>query len=1519
MKRFFRIIYYSGIIILFLIVALVGFTQTKTFRGYLRTLILETASQELTGTVTFGGIQGNLLTGLQVDSIAVHQEGHEILRVKRAEVRYDPFGFLFNHFSLTRVRLIEPSIALLRSLDGTWNIERLIKSSPTDTVSSAWVYDLKNVEIENGTVVLKDSLSPSVRHGSLGDAIDYSNVTITSLNLSAGVRVTSTTYSLDLRRLAFQTQKPEFSLLQLSGRFLLTPTEATVTRMAIRTAGSSIRLNARLQNIDLLHVSRLEDFKEAPVTLELDAQRVDFYELRQFISPGIDFLERDASIKLTARGTFAKLSIDDCTIGTPKSKLKATGSLSNLHKPEELYLSIAIPKSHIDPDDILLRLAGLNLPDLRFLDGFDVALHFEGRPDLFTIKAEGEFAAGNLAITGNLNNQHSPLTYEATITTANLNVGALVNDKDLESALNVRSTITGSGTTLADATALMRMEIDTSQFIGKQIRPSIIIADLANRTLRSRISLQTIPMRVDASTEMKFYDDSTAILLQGRVNSFDLVDLFKKKRHESDITFDFKLTSNGFHIERSRTTAEVKFLRSTFAMHEFDGGTLSLAADFEDPNSKRLHLTSSVADLDVEGSFSIDAFVQNIQYAVEVTEQAIRHRIESLDTLRGFGFKTRATQPRPFVAQIPYHLKQVDARFTLKIHDFEPIGIFTGVGLAGVVQSKGTLTGDLNDLHFAAESSVEWFQYRDDNVLVTAFDGTMRHELNHLKRVHTLDSVQLDLDLQLKRLSIDETALSDIQIQVVGEPERNLFNVSMLIDSLVNVEARGSTVFARGSYAMTIPAVKVSLQSFNYENADTVQIVLGRDGYRIDQLNLRREVEEFQVQGYFNPFGVSDVEVRVRNMLLNDFQQFSRDPDVVAQFRDLGGIVNGRLLFRGSFDHPNMVLEATIDGLRTKETVLGALKAQFSYFEKVLKVNAELRSKAEEPGVAPDLVLAGTLPYDLTLSGMRGKNIPGEIDIAVRSKGVRLELIDPFIDVVSSMTGLLICDVRIRGTTQDPLYEGFVSVQNARFLFVPLNIQYTLDGRFVPSGRRVGFENVTIKNVETDRTDGSVNLTGTFALQGISLKEFDLLAKGQLLVMKESARRADQTLFGNLVVATSPSGLRWRGSPDRSNVTGEVYVRNASLTFPPTRASFIVPNRAVSVTFVNDTLTADNPDSQPATLLASVVSPRGSGLNNSRTPSVRTNGGSNSDDRATESRSFLDNIVYDLSIETQGITQVRFVFNPLTNEELFADLRGRLAFAKINDQTRLTGEVEVTNRSYYNFIQKFEATGKLLFTGDAINPELDVVARYEGVYRPDTTALLRASQSETPKEQRVVVILEISGSRSEPKVKIGLEREQDGRLVRVTEGDQESDAIAFLISGTFRDELSQQQRSALLGGNILMGLTSSVLSGPLSEFLRREFGVIRSVDVLFYGGGFDQTPDIRVTGEVGDAVIRFGGRVFSDRLGPNVNIQLPMSSVLNSDRWRNLILELERRDELVETFDERRKSNSARLVYRINF
>jgi hypothetical protein len=412
--------------------------------------------------------------------------------------------------------------------------------------------------------------------------------------------------------------------------------------------------------------------------------------------------------------------------------------------------------------------------------------------------------------------------------------------------------------------------------------------------------------------------------------------------------------------------------------------------------------------------------------------------------------------------------------------------------------------------------------------------------------------------------------------------------------------------------------------------------------------------------------------------------------------------------------------------------------------------------------------------------------------------------------------------------------------------------------------------------------------------------------------MSEEKRLTGQKLYGNLFAATGPNGLVWQGDLTASTVHGEMFVKDASLILPPERDAELVRTNVVNITFKDDTSHV-NPK------ITDALGAYNEKIKSNQSVSKTTNSEVSSVSISKRiHNSFLDGISYDVYIETQGPTTLRFIFSTQTSEELFADLQGRLYFNRTPVMSRLTGQVEVGNRSYYNFFKKFDATGKLLFTGNVLDPELDVTATYQGTH--DTTSTQNISG--TNKAPQVLVTLRITGTRNEPKTKISLQTKSfsEKDWTNWTKGDEEANAMTFVISGQFSEELTDQQRRGLIGSNLGLAVASGMVMGPLNEALRRStLGFIQSVDLNYGGGQFGQS-DLRVTGQVGKAVYRMGGKVLTDLTNANVSVEFPMSSIVNLERYRNLILTFERRVEGLQNSGElRRASNGVRLFYRFIF
>ncbi|MBF8249008.1 MAG: hypothetical protein HW374_1808, partial [Bacteroidetes bacterium] len=93
-------------IAMFVVVAVVGFTQTRYFRTYLRNFILERYPEYIDASLHFDRFEGNFVTGTQIHNIVLAKNNEELFAAERIEIKYDPTGIFFNKISVTRLTIV---------------------------------------------------------------------------------------------------------------------------------------------------------------------------------------------------------------------------------------------------------------------------------------------------------------------------------------------------------------------------------------------------------------------------------------------------------------------------------------------------------------------------------------------------------------------------------------------------------------------------------------------------------------------------------------------------------------------------------------------------------------------------------------------------------------------------------------------------------------------------------------------------------------------------------------------------------------------------------------------------------------------------------------------------------------------------------------------------------------------------------------------------------------------------------------------------------------------------------------------------------------------------------------------------------------------------------------------------------------------------------------------------------------------------------------------------------------------
>ncbi len=1181
MRRFFRIIYYTGGVLVFILIAVIGYTQTRTFRTYLRNTLIRESRTVLNGWFQFGKIEGNLLTGFTIDNVSVRGDTSELFSAGSVEIKYDLLGFLFKRVAISSVVLEKPYINFYRSVDGTLNFTHLIKPIQNDTTPSGWTIDIKNLELKSGELFFTDSLLLSQREAGTSEippdsVIDYARIHLNALSLETSIQIQNGEYEVKMRNLAFTSQEPSFALRHFEGNFKLTKDEVSARKINIETLKSSLQLDAEIKDIDIASLSSLEELKSKPVSLTLYAEEIDTRELKQFLYPSVDFLDNELRLRLKADGTFSDLRVEKLSIQMPHSFVQLKGRLRNLHSPKYLEMAVQSDDNVVTPQDLIDCLPGLRLPDFSYLGTVRYSLNYEGRPLDFKARVSCSTAAGNIDVDGKMKIVPENIKYSGTIALKSLTLDTIFRNEKMKSNLNARMTINGSGFDPRTMTGSAKLEMDSSSFHGLSLHSSMFTFDIADGMLRSQIAASVGSGTYDLLSSIQFIrQDSSGYNIAAKIRSLNLAELLEDKKYESSLSFD--LTAAGAIGKAVRSdTAELNFYHSSFGKEEFESGEANATFTLRDSLRSNLLLSSTLCDLEVNGRFSPASFISAWENSYWLITEAIAYRFQSLDSLRSNSGSIAAEQkfdPSRVAKNV-----SIDSHFRLNVNDFRPIGLFINIPMTGQGIIEGSVAGDSTDMHLIGDMSLEQFELCAGTDTLSADTAAIQYSFSGINAQTIFQTFNASIETDLNNFSINDFLFNQLSGRLNVKSDSSNFHFSAFIDSTARIKINGLSRVNAHLMEFEIPELSIELGRYIAENTDKVKLILGRDGFRVQSLALAHESEEASFSGYFSPTGMSDLNISLNKFILSNLKQVLYRGPYAKSPVQFDGKANATASFRGSFESPNIIIDLKADDVRAEDIRqnrshdFGNIESHLAYSEYVLTLLLKLMGHSDDPQAPPDLLLSGSLPYEFVLVREKPHELEGNVDLSLKAAGLDLKFLDPFIPEISDLSGKMTCDMKMIGPFNAPHYEGSMSIQQASLIFDPLGIRYILNGDMIPAGDRIRLERFTIKNDPYEpQHSGTMNISGSFTLLGLNLKYFDIIAQGDLKVMREDRRRAGQKIYGDLFAATGPRGLHWEGDLSSSMVRGDVFIKDAQLVLPPEREVEFVNTSVVNVKFLDDT------------------------------------------------------------------------------------------------------------------------------------------------------------------------------------------------------------------------------------------------------------------------------------------------------------------------------------------------------------
>ncbi len=1460
LQKIVNVFLYSGIVLLFLLLILIGISQTSTFREFLRDTIIEEANSSLNGKLYIEKIDGTIFTSLVFHNTVVSMGEDTLLKAETIGVMTSPLQLLLKKIHIRHFEIQNAFINLATDEKGELNLTKLFPPTEEDTTESEFpfVIQVANLRLENLNLSFKDY---SVKTPAAYNSLNLNDIQIKNLNLdlAAKLDISDNIYELSLDHLSFKPNVNGFKVNELEGEFLINEKGILTQDLFLKTDRSEIMINASATDINIFDPATGGIKPEsANLNLQAGSNRFSFDDIRVF-APSLNMLKGKIEFGIIASGTTEHLKLNDLRVSLDNSKIEGTAELKNL-LDENLFVSADLSGSYIDQNDIKNLLAGIEVPIYPELGLIQFeTLTYTG--ELLDFKSEINVSTekGNVEGLINLNLKNEPIQYEVTLNTNEVDIEPFAGVK---SSLNISAEINGKGISPETFDGSVRLFANGSSINGNNIDTLRLTADADNKFIKYDFHLVSNETIADLNGNFDFKPEEPTYKVKGDLRDLNLAEFVQDTTLESNINLTLDAEGDGFSQDSLDLFMTATLHNSNFGNVEID--TTRLIVDLRSPpgEDRVINIISDLADITIMGNYKVDQAVDLIVSEVSMLSSAFNEKLNNIlptiedETETKAGLKIE----RQFFTQVN---EPTNFNYLIDLKDFSLVSAFMGD----------------YDLDIDAEMGGRFESTPNDSVLFT-FDTDLRYiKVYSDSEAYFISNMQLELEVQN---SFNAASTSDLNLDLNTNAEwifagSHIYNLALNLNmekDVANVSfsaipdpfsAKLMTKIdlSQNNLNVSIDTLKFVYGNYIIENRNDLNLTYNGDRLDINQFKLVHNNSELNIKGYLSQSGDQKLDINLYDWRGKDLcvNLMNIKPE-----NSIEASISLDASLTGSFNSPIINAELLIDSIAYGNKTFGELQSNFKYNNKNLDLNlAFLDSTLNKNDTA--LTLKGYVPVDLSFTGAEQNYMETKpMNITLRSDGFNLGAFGDILPSVNKLRGEFTSNLKISGTPSSLRTEGYLKIKDAAFFLEANNLEYNASLLLNINGDDLTLDSLVIANVEGTENGGKMFGSGTATLDNFDVTSSNFSFSGDLKVLSEASKSASASVYGELVIGTEGK-VEIEVEEKKVFVRAPILIKIADLTFPQTQSAYQSGSENYIYKYPEETVLPDSINKEmDFEKLVDISEKRGEVAEKSETKT-----------------SILD---YDIKVKIEDEATITYVLSKEFDQNLVAILEGSVRVEKSGSRTETQGKLKLLEGSTLQFLKTLDAEGSIEFlTGELSNPNLDIVATYRDYYYPAEGA---DAGEEIPVEVRLFIKgplkdLEKKLSTGEGNIKVYYGAKNIADNTPSPDRDA-SDAAMFILIGEFNDpDVDQADRNQV--ASVAAGLAGSMVGG----FLNKQFGsAITSVQLRQVG----TATVISLVGRAGDFRYEIGTStdVYQDLSRANVKIQYPVT--------RKLFLRLERKESI---------------------
>lgn len=1482
----------AGIIISVIIVLLTLYIaiHTQSFNNWALEFTLEKLNSSLKDTsnrITAESMEGNILTGLQLNNGAVVIHGDTTVKFQNLKINYELLPLLDNKISIEQLELNSPQVYLNKIKDENdslvWNFTQLFpESEDTDTSSSPfdWDIDVENFKINNGLFSIKgkepsDSTDENIFDPELIDIKDF--------NLDLAADYFRDKKHLELKNLSFNTNS-DFSLRKFS---LIADIDGNDTTTAINnlkllTSRSEVYINKiYASSINPLDGFDIEKFGKRDLDADIDIKNFNFDDLKYFV-PSLTMLDSSVSLKLIAKGKYDDLNVNELKAELPNSSFEITGNIKNLSDPANLYSDVAMNNIRLDPngvnkvynDRIIRQYAGVGL-----ITG---NLNYKGTFEDFSSAFDLNTGAGSITGDAMLNLQNEE--YTANVTSRSLNLARILNDNSLKSNINAQAFVKGKGFDPGRMNAEMNYSLNGSSFGGYNIRRSAgtVKASGSNYNLNVMASTSSGDATVKGTVNLS-NTKNPVYNVSGKVSRLNVAGFTKNPEDQSNLNFSYNIKGHGSDLRNINGKYNFNFSNSVYAGRNIPEGPVDIELR-NSGNGSYADLKTDFLTFNAEGKFNVNSL-----------GKVITSNINSLTNDIGSLTKDSSFIP----ADQTFYFDEIDFTYKLAVMDsLRTAALLQPFGLNFNGNVSGRIKNDQSGFNTSMLLDASHFSYNDTAIVLknVKSDLDFTNKYSPSDEGHPFNNYALKIGLTGDKIFLDSTYIDSVKLDLDLADREGKIDLKAKQDSSY-VVLDGKLFANDNDLTAVIDTFKASYGGYTAANDSVWKIVyVPKDKISFEQFSVESRKISVSIIGDYSFNEASDITLKSDSIKPADLVDFlsSLDSNTFKPGpKRAEGNISLNVHFKGTTDDPELNVKLISNDLKYNDSLAGNFDALINYKNSLANADIMLSNPGGEGG----LKITGEVPYanpfdEDTTSTARSFS-QNSVKLTLTSDNLELGSFTALVPNMPELHGTLNGEITLGGIVSMPELKGNLKIDDG-LIFMKLTgmyYKYLLNASTEDS--KLTINPLSIYNVNDNKRH--FDITGNIDFKDLLINDIDLRTSGDVVFLDGDALRNDFGVEGYLLAGVGNDPVIIKGNLEKLDITGQLLVKEATISSIPSSGSGYNPgdDNFIYIDDTRDTAWKDTVIYVTEEMYRN-IDPFEKDLYVS-------------EDSVSTGSDFLN---LDIKVKTEKTVYVSIDFKNITRDRLFGEIKADLDLKTENGELNAYGTVNVEDDSYYRFYRNFKLNdSKLTFNGPIADPDLDIQAVYEGTKTND--------QLGTNSSYTVKVMLSIKGKIDKPDIALNL-FENDSEIGG---SDAQTDAITYLLFGRYKSELSANERKGM-ASSVGAQFGSLYVTSFLSKAVREILPFIVDAEFNYNQDNNNETEsNMMITSELGDATVKVGSELFKSGNNIEFSVDYPVNKLLNLDLPESIIIRVSREQISNNAIDNSQEyyTTGVRIAYKLKY